>query len=494
MKAVIYARYSDDSQREESIEGQIRECMEYADKEGITVLSTYIDRALSEKTDNRPQFQKLIEDSKQKLFDAVIVWKLDRFARNRTDSAVYRSLLRKNGVKVVSAKENISDGPEGIILEAIIEGMSEYYSADLAAKVLRGMTDNALKGKFNGGNHTFGYAIDENKHFKVDPMTAPIVVEVFRKYADGATIKGIVGELRSRNLLNTKGEIIGYHSIRRMLSNRRYLGEYSFNGTIIPGAFDPIVPQGLFDEVQRRIDKNKTGSAKHKAKQLYLLSDKLYCGKCNGKMVGECGRSSKGPTYYYYKCCEAKHRRCDKRSVRKQYIEDIVIHHTMQMLQDEPLVERIVDTIFAMQAQKSTMLPILEKQLAEAKKAINNMLNAIQSGILTESTKERLEELEQSKKDTEIAILQEKIESPTLTKEQIEYWICQWRKVDPCDEKSRQNLIDTFVNAVYHYDGELLIIFNHKDGEKTITLEEANASRSASKKGRSSDTVSNGSP
>jgi len=301
--------------------------------------------------------------------------------------------------------------------------------------------------------------------------------------------------MRSRNLRNTKGEIIGYHSIRRMLSNRRYLGEYSFNDTIIPGAFEPIVPQGLFDEVQRRIEKNKTGSAKHKAKQLYLLSDKLYCGKCNGKMVGECGRSSKGPTYYYYKCSEAKHRRCDKRSVRKQYIEDIVIHHTMQMLQDEPLVERIVDTIFAMQAQKSTILPLLEKQLAETKKAINNMLNAIQSGILTESTKERLEELEQSKKDTEATILQEKTATPTLTKEQIKYWICQWRKVNPDDEKSRQNLIDTFVNAVYHYDGELLIIFNHKDGEKKITLDEANASRSASKKKSSgSDTVAIGSP
>jgi len=144
VNAVIYARYSTDSQREESIEGQIRECMDYANKEGIAVLNSYIDRACSAKTDARPQFQKMINDSKQKLFDAVIVWKLDRFARNRTDSAVYRSILRKNGVKVVSAKENISDGPEGIILEAIIEGMSEYYSADLAVKVTRGMTENAL--------------------------------------------------------------------------------------------------------------------------------------------------------------------------------------------------------------------------------------------------------------------------------------------------------------------------------------------------------------
>ena len=494
MNAVIYARYSDDSQREESIEGQIRECMDYANKEGITVLNSYIDRACSAKTDARPQFQKMINDSKQKLFDAVIVWKLDRFARNRTDSAVYRSILRKNGVKVVSAKENISDGPEGIILEAIIEGMSEYYSADLAVKVTRGMTENALKGKFNGGGCTLGYNIDNEKHFVIDSLTAPVVIEVFKKYADGATIKDIVAELKSRNIHNSRGEAIGYHSVRRMLTNRRYLGEYSFNDTVIPNAFEPIIGQGLFDEVQRRIEKNTSSSARYKATQLYLLSDKLYCGKCSSKMVGECGRSSKGPTYYYYKCSEAKHRRCDKRSVRKQYIEDLVIHQTMQMLGDESLIGRIVDTIFDMQAQKSTMLPLLEKQLAETKKGINNMLNAIQSGILTESTKERLEELEQSKKDTELAILQEKIASPVLTKEQIKFWICKWRNADPNDEKERLSLIDIFVNAVYHYDGELLIIFNHKDGEKTITLDEANASRSSPKKGKSSNTVASGSP
>jgi len=492
LKAVIYARYSDDSQREESIEGQLRECKEFADKEGITVINTYIDRAISGKTDNRPQFQIMIEDSKKKLFDAVIVWKLDRFARNRTDSAVYRSILRKNNVKVVSAKENISEGPEGIILEAIIEGMSEYYSADLAVKVTRGMTENALKARFNGGNYTFGYTIDENKHFAPDPLTAPVVVEVFQKYADGATMKGIVDYLKTKNIRTTKGNEVNFNRVRHILTNRKYLGEYRFKDIIIPDAFEPIVPQDLFDEVQSRIIKNKTGAAKHKAKQLYLLTDKLFCGKCSSKMIGECGRGKKGATYYYYKCADAKRLKCDKRSIRKQYIEDIVIHQTMQMLQNEFLIDQIVDTIFEIQAQKTTMLPIHEKQLAITQKAIDNMLHAIQSGVLTESTKQRLEELEQSKKETELAILQEKIVTPSLTKEQIKFWICKWREIDPSDEKERKKLIDIFVNVVYHYDNDLVIIFNHKDGEKTITLEETNKSRS--NRHRGSDTVENGSP
>ena len=145
MTAVIYARYSSDNQREESIEGQIRECTAYAEKNGITIVKHYIDRAISAKTDNRPEFQQMINDSDKKLFDIVLVWKLDRFARNRYDSARYKTQLKKNGVKLMSATEIISEGPEGIILESVLEGYAEYYSADLAEKVVRGQTENILK-------------------------------------------------------------------------------------------------------------------------------------------------------------------------------------------------------------------------------------------------------------------------------------------------------------------------------------------------------------
>ena len=173
MTAVIYARYSSDNQREESIEGQIRECTAYAEKNGITIVKHYIDRAISAKTDNRPEFQQMIKDSDKKLFDIVLVWKLDRFARNRYDSARYKTQLKKNGVKLMSATEVISDGPEGIILESVLEGYAEYYSADLSEKVIRGMTENALKGKFSGGAIPFGYTINADRRFEIDPLTAP---------------------------------------------------------------------------------------------------------------------------------------------------------------------------------------------------------------------------------------------------------------------------------------------------------------------------------
>jgi len=161
--AVIYARYSSDGQREESIDAQLRECKEYAERQNMNVVLTYIDRAISDKTDDRPEFQKMVQDSARKQFDVILVWKLDRFAWNRMDSAMYRAILKRNGVKVVSAKENISDRPEGIILEAMLEGFAEYYSAELSVKVKRSQTENALKCKANGGVIPFGYKVNADR-------------------------------------------------------------------------------------------------------------------------------------------------------------------------------------------------------------------------------------------------------------------------------------------------------------------------------------------
>ena len=173
MRAVIYARYSSESQREESIEGQLRECYAFARKNDISVVGEYIDRAFSAKTDKRPDFQKMIKDSAKRNFDLVIVWKLDRFARNRYDSANYKAVLKRNGVKVMSATESISEGSEGILLESVLEGMAEYYSADLSEKVIRGHTENALKCKYNGGTLPIGYTTDKEQNYHIDPLTAP---------------------------------------------------------------------------------------------------------------------------------------------------------------------------------------------------------------------------------------------------------------------------------------------------------------------------------
>lgn len=204
-KAVLYCRYSSDN-LEESIEGQIRECKAYAEKQGLTILNTYIDRAFSAKTDNRPEFQRMIKDSAKNLFDVIIVWKLDRFARNRYDSAHYKAILGKNGVKVVSATETIAEDSTGILLESLLEGYAEFYSAELSEKVIRGMTENALKCKYNGGGLPVGYRIDNEQQFQIDPLTAPIVVDSFQKYHDGATIMEIVRWLNEKGIKPQRGK------------------------------------------------------------------------------------------------------------------------------------------------------------------------------------------------------------------------------------------------------------------------------------------------
>ena len=191
MKGVIYARYSSDNQREESIDGQVRECKAFAEKNGIQIVEVYIDRALSAKTDNRPDFQRMIKDSGKKAFETVLVWKLDRFARDRYDSAYYKRTLRKNGVKVVSATEAISEGAEGILLESRLEGIAEYYSVELAEKTIRGMTENALACK-STGSVPLGYVTDEDLHFKVDPVYSPVILEIYQMYL----IKTTIGILR----------------------------------------------------------------------------------------------------------------------------------------------------------------------------------------------------------------------------------------------------------------------------------------------------------
>ena len=485
MTAVIYARYSTDSQREESIEGQIRECTAYAEKNGFTVVKHYIDRAVSAKTDNRPQFQQMIKDSERGIFDVIIVWKLDRFARNRYDSARYKTQLKRNGVKLVSATEVISAGPEGIILESVLEGYAEYYSADLSEKVVRGMTENALKGIYNGGTIPFGYMIDETRHYQPDPLLAPYVEQTFQKYADGATMTDLRDWLKAHNIKNSMGGEMSYNTIQRMLSNRRYIGELRLRDVVQPNAIPALVSEELFNKVQKKLAKNKKAPARHKAEESYLLTTKLYCGKCGALMFGESGVSHTGKMYTYYKCAAAKKKKtCDKKAVRKQWLEDLVVNQTMQLVKDDAAMESIIAKVMELQDQENTNLPLYEKQLRDAESGIQNMLNAIQAGILTSSTKERLEQLEETKRELEARIAEEKLAKPKVTEEFIRFWLLRFRKLDMSLKDQRQALVDTFINSIYLYDDKVLITFNYKEGTQTVTFGEATE---AASKGNGSD-------
>ena len=473
MTAVIYARYSSDNQREESIEGQIRECTAYAEKNGITVVKHYIDRALSAKTDNRPDFQQMIKDSEKRLFDIVLVWKLDRFARNRYDSAHYEYQLERNHVKLVSATEPISDSPAGIMVKSMLTGMAEYYSAELSEKVVRGMTENVLKGKYNGGTIPIGFKVDKEKFFQIDPLKAPFVVEAFQRYNDGATMKELMNWLNDSGVTTNRNQKFTYNSVQKLLTNKRYIGENHFKDIVMPDSIPAIVDKDLFEEVQQKIKKNSRAPARHKAEDDYLLTTKLFCGMCGAMMFGECGTGRNKVVHHYYKCATAKRfKTCKKKTVRKEWLEDLVIAETMKLIQDDAVIDAIVAEVMELQDQENTTLPLLEKQMREVENGIENMLNAIQAGVLTNSTKLRLEKLEAQQKELEVRIAEEKIARPRLSENQVRFWLTRFRKLDPNVKSHRETLINTFVNAVYLYDEKVLITFNYKDGTKTITFDE----------------------
>ena len=243
--------------------------MEFAERNGITVFGTYIDRALSAKTDNRPEFQRMIKDSYHKLFDTVLVWKLDRFARNRYDG--------------------------------------------------RGLTENALKGKMNGGGLTFGYRMKDQR-LEIDEATAPVVVEIFTRYADGERMTDIAKDLTRRGIRTSQGNKITLNVVHYLLKNRRYIGEYKFRDMVIHDAIPPIVSEELFNRVQEIMARNQKAPAMRKAEDDYILTTRLFCGKCGTFMVGESGKSHTGTVHRYYKCSHAKRKMgCDKSHGRRTH-------------------------------------------------------------------------------------------------------------------------------------------------------------------------------
>ena len=477
MTAVIYARYSSDSQREASIEGQLRDCKAYAEKNGITVVGTYIDRAYSAKTDDRPDFQRMIKDSGKKIFDVVLVWKLDRFARNRFDAVNYKYQLEKNGVHLVSAMEPISQGPEGIMVESMLIGMAEYYSAELALKVARGERENALQCKYNGGVVPLGFTIGkEDRLYHIDPETAPIVQEIFTRYADGEPAEKIAASLNERGLRTRTGKPFVKNSFFQIFRNRRYIGEYRYKDIVTPGGIPAIVDKDLFDRVQQRFEQNKIAHGRPAKEDVsYLLTTKLFCGKCGTLMGGESGTSHMGNTYYYYKCGNAKRHgkaHCDLKAIRKEPLERFVVDTAIKVIFSDEIIERLIDLVMEAQQKENTRLPVLKDQLRDTEKRLANLLEAIEQGILTPTTKQRLDELEARKEALNTSILEEELKKPVLTREWIRFWLEKFRKGDVGSTEHQRQIIDTFVNSVYVFDDRVVLNFNFTDDAKTVTREE----------------------
>lgn len=454
--AVIYARYSCDQQTEQSIEGQLRVCEEYAQRNNILILNTYIDRAMSGTNDNRPDFQRMIKDSSRKEWDYVLCYKLDRFSRNKYESTIHKRTLKNNGVKVLSAMENIPDTPEGIILESLLEGMNQYYSAELSQKVSRGMKENRLKGLYQGGGVPYGYKV-ENQRLVIDVMKAEVVRFMYSQYSKGVFVKDIIAELTAKGV-TYKGRPFANNTVYGILANEKYSGVYTKGEEVVDNMYPPIMDKELFESVRKIVNANKFG--RRSVKTVYLLRNKLKCGYCGRPISADTGTARGGDVMHYYKCLGRKKDRngCTKTVINKEFLEELIINTVIEELSKPKNIDYIVKELLKIQDKQITEnveLKILTREKAKVTKSLENLMYAIENGIISATTNKRLHELEEQQEDLERRILIEKAKTAIKVPENImRAYYSQALELEP------QMLINYLVKEIVLYDDFIQIYFN----------------------------------
>lgn len=461
--AVIYARYSSDNQSEQSIEGQLRVCNEYAKSNDIVILDTYIDRAMTGTNDNRPDFQRMIKNSAKREWDMILVYKFDRFSRNKYETAIHKKTLKDNGVKVVSATEYIPDSPEAIILESMLEGYAEYYSAELSQKVKRGMRETRSKGNFTGGFIIYGYKV-ENHKVVIDTDKAETVKFIYEQYAMGVYVKDIIKALTAKGIFN-HGKPFARNTVYNILKNEKYSGVYRHNDEVFTNIYPQIVPQDIFDTVRSKIDNNYYG--KRSTEVVYLLRHKMVCGYCGSPVSAECGTAKNGEKKRYYKCLGRKNGNgCQKSQARKDVLENYVLENVIQQLQSN--MDYIVNTLLEMQdnyIKANSALTRLVKEQRQTENAIQNIMSAIECGGTSNTAMKRLRELETLSEELEKQIRIEKAQSAfKLSRQEIADFYKHGLEQEP------QMLINLLIKQIQLFDDKMIIVYN---SPKTMSLDES---------------------
>ena len=478
MDVVIYTRYSSTKQNETSTEAQIKEVCNFCERNNYNVIKIYSDEAITGKTDDRPEFLKMIEDSSKGKFQGIVVYQLDRFARNRYDSAIYKAKLKRNGVKVYSAKENISDDASGIVMESVLEGMAEYYSVELSQKVKRNLELNAEKGFFNGGYAPWGYRVEEvqfsnytKKKLVIDPEIAPVVKEIYEMRASGVKLLDIVDYLNKKGYKTIQGKEFQKTSLQRIFTNKRYIGTSIYNDKEFPNTIPAIIDEELFNKVQEVVNKNKYAPAMAKAKEEYILTTKIFCGHCKEAMTGTCGTSATGVIYNYYICNGVKKKKCHRKNISKKLIEDFVVDECRKILTSKniTMIAKKVYEICKKENSQSSLLKLLKKQMNTINRNIENLIKAIESGQNADLINDRITENRTKLKEVTKQYETEKSKLVNLSEKQIKYFLMQLKNGNINDLKYRKILVNIFVNRVYVYDKEVTIIFNV--GETAVTVD-----------------------
>lgn len=493
-KAVVYARFSSDNQRDESIDAQLRAIEEYANKNDIKIVNKFIDRAKSATSDKRPAFQEMIKycEADNTGISMVIVHKLDRFSRDKYDSAMYKQKLKVKGIRVVSVLENLDNSPESLILESVIEGMAQYYSANLAREVAKGQKENALKALHNGGDAPLGYDVAFDKTYLVNEEEAQAVKIIFDMYVNGYSYSNIIDKLNDLGYKTKRGNKFGKNSLHGILSNEKYTGVYVFNKTQrkgvngkrnghkqksddeiikVEGGMPQIIDREVFLQAQEMMQKRKKAPGSHKATTLYLLTGLIRCGECGHAMQGNRRKDKYGNDYISYRCgCRKQKRDCKNKEIKRDYLEEFVLTELEKhVLNDEaiPVLSKALNERLKTKSNDNhEMLTNLRNKLEKVNKEIENILNAIMSGIVNNVLKNKLDELEKVKLNLELKINELSVESDDvvsvdITEDQIRSMFIKFKEfVLTRNLPECKKFISDYVKEVVVYRDHIEVIFN----------------------------------
>lgn len=477
--AVIYARYSSHNQRDVSIDQQVKVITEFADRSNLKVISVYADRAISGTTDNRPEFQRMIEDAKSGGFQYVIVYSIDRFARDRFDSITYKKILKDHGVRVLSAMENISDDPSGILLESVLEGLAEYYSRELSQKIRRGLQDNAERGLV-AASIPYGYMKGQDGKYAIHPEESKIVKEIFDRVLHKESYADIARDLNERGI-KTKYKAEWNKSSFKFLTNERYRGVYIYRDIRKEGGMPAIIDNDTFYAVQaeverRNMPKGQTINRRRRENTVYLLTGKCYCDCCKGGMVGKSGTGRHGGFYTYYACQnQFRHHTCDMKQVKKDDLEKFVAGALKLVAMDDDALNMMVDLSIEAQQNKKTSseATLLRAELQQTESAINNIMKAIEQGIITPDMKDRMTELSDRKERLkgQITVLEHNDKLETLTRGEIIAAFQLLRENQIENKDFQDTLFDIFLNSVHVGKEKITIVMKfRKNGSSTFEL------------------------
>ena len=459
---VIYARYSSHSQKDASIEQQIRECLAYARAQNIHIVASYEDRAVSGKTDRRADFQRMMKDAEKGNFQYVIAWKSNRMGRNMLQAMMNEARLNDMGIRVLYAEEDFDDTAAGRFALRSMMNVNQFYSENMAEDIKRGLHDNAINCKITGAL-PLGYKKGEDMRYVLDPPNDDVVREIYSRVACGESFADIGADLNARGIKTRQGGPWGRSSFHRLLTNERYTGVYIYGDIRIEGGIPQIIDKGLFWRVQEVLKTKKNPQGRHRFNGDYLLTGKLFCGYCKSPMVGFSGTGKSGKLHHYYVCQKRRlDKTCSKTNVRREKIEEAVAAAIREYILRDDVIEWLADSAmqFAKEYREQSSIGALEAQLADNKRSIKNLMKAIEQGIITETTKDRLLELEREQSKLAARLAEEDAALINFNRDDVISALSAYRGGDICDSGFQAKLFDAFLVAVYLYDDHLKIEFS----------------------------------